>query len=114
MSTQVNRRHFVKTIVGSALALSIAPQAFAQYGPIPGKILLRYNENPYGPSAKGLKAGAEAAAVGAYYPDSIIFDLHPGLRNHQGQGNQSRDADIYHYRSRRPGSSPARLQRWRD
>ena len=79
MSTQVNRRHFVKTMVGSALALSITPHAFAQYGPIPGKILLRYNENPYGPSAKGLKAGAEAAAAGAYYPDSIIFDLQAAI-----------------------------------
>ena len=79
MSTQVNRRHFVKTMLGSAVALSIAPKAFAQYGPIPGKILLRYNENPYGPSAKGLNAGAEAAAVGAYYPDSISVDLQAAI-----------------------------------
>jgi len=79
VSTQVNRRNFVKTIIGSAVALSIAPQAFAQYGPIPGKILLRYNENPYGPSPKGLKAGAEAAAVGAYYPETIESDLRTAI-----------------------------------
>ena len=79
MSTQVNRRNFVKTIIGSAVALSIAPQAFAQYGPIPGKILLRYNENPYGPSPEGLKAGAEAAAVGAYYPETIESDLRTAI-----------------------------------
>jgi histidinol-phosphate aminotransferase len=75
VSSKFDRRNFVKSVLGSAIALSTAPYAFAQYGPIPGKILLRYNENPYGPSAKGLKAGAEAAAVAAYYPDTIESDL---------------------------------------
>lgn len=84
MSSQVNRRSFVKTMVGGAVVLSIAPTAFAQYGPIPGKILLRYNENPYGPSAKGLLAGAEAASVGAYYPDSIEFDLQAAIAERHG------------------------------
>jgi len=84
MSTQINRRNFVKTMLGSAVALSITPGAFAQYGPIPGKILLRFNENPYGPSAKGLKAGAEAAAVGAYYPDSIETDLQATIAKRHG------------------------------
>ena len=89
MSSPVNRRNFVKTIIGSAVALSIAPQVFAQYGPIPGKILLRYNENPYGPSAKGLEAGAEAAAAGAYYPDTIEKDLRTAIaaRNDVGMEN---------------------------
>jgi histidinol-phosphate aminotransferase len=84
MSIQINRRNFVKTVVGGAIALSFSPTAFAQYGPIPGKILLRFNENPYGPSAKGLKAGAEAAAVGAYYPGSIEFDLQAAIAEHHG------------------------------
>lgn len=84
MSTQINRRNFVKTMLGGAVALSITPGAFAQYGPIPGKILLRFNENPYGPSAKGLKAGAEAAAVGAYYPDSIETDLQATIAKRHG------------------------------
>lgn len=84
MSTQINRRNFVKTVLGSAVALSISPGALAQYGPIPGKILLRFNENPYGPSAKGLKAGAEAAAVGAYYPDSIGTDLKAAIAKRHG------------------------------
>ena len=75
MSNAFNRRTFVKSLVSSAVALSVAPSALAQYGPIPGKILLRYNENPYGPSKKGLQAGAEAAAAGAYYPDTIEADL---------------------------------------
>lgn len=71
MTTSFNRRHFVKTLVGGAVALSFSPAAFAQYGPIPGKALLRFNENPYGPSPKGLKAAADAAADGAYYPVQI-------------------------------------------
>ena len=75
MKRAFDRREFVRSIVGGAVALSLSPMALAQYGPIPGKILLRYNENPYGPSAKGLKAGAEAAKVGAYYPESITTDL---------------------------------------
>ncbi len=75
MPSPVDRRTFVKSLIGSAVALSVSPAALAQYGPIPGKILLRYNENPYGPSKKGLKAGAEAAAAGAYYPDTIETDL---------------------------------------
>ena len=75
MSNAFNRRTFVKSLVGGAVTLSLSPHAVAQYGPIPGKILLRYNENPYGPSKKGLQAGAEAAAAGAYYPDTIEADL---------------------------------------
>ena len=79
MSAQVNRRFFIKTALGAAVALSSAPAAIAQYGPIPGKILLRFNENPYGPSPKGLKAAAEAAAAGAYYPGSIETDLQAAI-----------------------------------
>lgn len=84
MKTGFNRRDFVRTVVGGAVALSLGPTAFAQYGPIPGKILLRYNENPYGPSAKGLKAGSEAATVGAYYPESIIGDLQRMIARRHG------------------------------
>ena len=84
MNTAFNRREFVQSIVGGAVALSLCPTTFAQYGPIPGKILLRYNENPYGPSAKGLAAGAEAAKVGAYYPESITTDLQRMIANRHG------------------------------
>lgn len=75
MTTSFNRRNFVKTMVGGAVALSLAPATLAQYGSIPGKVLLRFNENPYGPSPKGLQAAAEAAADGAYYPIQITGDL---------------------------------------
>ena len=84
MTSSFNRRNFIKSVVGGTVALSFAPATFAQYGPIPGKILLRYNENPYGPSAKGLKAGAEAAAVGAYYPESITADLQRAIAKQHG------------------------------
>ena len=71
MNTAINRRDFVRSVVGGAVALSFVPATFAQYGPIPGKVLLRFNENPYGPSPKGLEAAAAAAADGAYYPIEI-------------------------------------------
>ena len=71
----IDRRQFVKSVVGSAAALSIPQFTFAQYGPIPGKILLRWNENPYGPSERGLEAGRNAAKAGAYYPGSVETDL---------------------------------------
>lgn len=61
----------MRGMVGGAVALAIAPGAFAQFGPAPGIISLRANENPYGPSAKALKAAAEALHKGAYYPGPI-------------------------------------------
>ena len=84
MAYQIKRRDFVKSIVGSAVALSISPSSFAQYGPIPGKTLLRFNENPYGPSPEGLKAAAEAAKAGAYYPGSIETDLPAAIAERNG------------------------------
>lgn len=71
----INRRRFVTSMVGGAVALSLTPAGFSQYGPIPGKILLRFNENPYGPSARGLQAAADAARDGAYYPMEITGNL---------------------------------------
>jgi len=71
MSIQFNRRDLIRSMVGSAVALAIAPNAFAQFGPEPGIISLRSNENPYGPSAKALKAAAKALHKGAYYPGPI-------------------------------------------
>ena len=70
-----NRRRFVTSMVSGAVALSLTPTGFAQYGPIPGKVLLRFNENPYGPSERGLQAAADAARDGAYYPLEITGNL---------------------------------------
>jgi len=75
MSIQYNRRDLMRGMLGGAVSLVLAPTAFAQLGPPPGKIALRFNENPYGPSARALKAAADAAAMGAYYPGSIQKNL---------------------------------------
>ena len=75
MTTAFNRRDFIRHVVSGASALTLSPTTFAQYGSIPGKVLLRFNENPYGPSPKGLEAAAAAAADGAYYPMEITTML---------------------------------------
>jgi histidinol-phosphate aminotransferase len=75
MSIQYNRRELMRGMVGGAVSLALAPSAFAYLGPPPGKIALRFNENPYGPSPGAQKAAAEATALGAYYGVSIPGDL---------------------------------------
>ena len=75
MTTAFNRRDFIRHVVSGASILTLSPTTFAQYGSIPGKVLLRFNENPYGPSPKGLEAAAAAAADGAYYPMEITTML---------------------------------------
>ena len=71
MSMQLSRRDLVRGILGSAVGLALAPISFANLGPPPGMIALRFNENPYGPSPGALKAAADAAALGAYYADDM-------------------------------------------
>jgi len=71
MSIQYNRRDLMRGLVGGAVSLALAPTVFSWPGPPPGKIALRFNENPYGPSASALKAAANAAAMGAYYAVSV-------------------------------------------
>ncbi|MDA0679125.1 MAG: histidinol-phosphate transaminase [Proteobacteria bacterium] len=72
---QLNRRDVMRAMVSGAVSLAFAQGTFAQHGPPPGKIALRFNENPYGPSASALKAAAKALEMGAYYPISITDDL---------------------------------------
>ena len=71
MSYQFNRRDLVRGLVGGAVSLALVPSAFAHLGPPVGKIALRFNENPYGPSPGAQKAAAEATALGAYYAVEI-------------------------------------------
>lgn len=71
MSIQFSRRDLVRGMVGGAVSLALGPAAFAQAGPPPGKIALRYNENPYGPSPAAQKAALEGVKEGAYYADDI-------------------------------------------
>jgi histidinol-phosphate aminotransferase len=72
---QLSRRDIVQGMIGGAVGLALAPISFANLGPPPGMIALRYNENPYGPSPGALKAAAEAAALGAYYADDMQAPL---------------------------------------
>ena len=75
MKLTLDRRQLLRGALGSAIGLALAPSIFADPGPPAGKIALRFNENPYGPSPRALKAAADAAAMGAYYPDSLQRDL---------------------------------------
>jgi len=75
MPKQLSRRDIVQGLIGGAVGLALGPISFANLGPPPGMIALRYNENPYGPSPGALKAAAEAAALGAYYADDIQAPL---------------------------------------
>jgi len=67
---QFSRRDLVRGMVAGAVGLALAPSAFA-LGPPKGKIALRFNENPYGPSPRAQQAAAEATALGAYYAVEI-------------------------------------------
>lgn len=75
MAMQLSRRDLVRGVLGGAIGLALAPISVADLGPPPGKIALRFNENPYGPSPGALKAAAEAAAQGAYYADDMQVPL---------------------------------------
>jgi histidinol-phosphate aminotransferase len=71
MGIHINRRDLMRGMVGGAVSLALASNAWAHLGPPAGKISLRFNENPYGPSASAQKAAAEATALGAYYAIDI-------------------------------------------
>jgi histidinol-phosphate aminotransferase len=75
MANHLSRRDLMRGVLAGAVSLAFTPAASVQLGPPPGVITLRYNENPYGPSPGALKAAAEAAALGAYYPGAIETDL---------------------------------------
>ncbi len=66
MPIQYNRRDLMRGMVGGAVSLALAPSVFARLGPPPGKIALRWNENPYDSSPGALKAAEQAAALGAF------------------------------------------------
>ena len=61
MTNQLSRRDLMRGMLAGALGLAFTPASALQLGPPPGKIALRYNENPYGPSPAALKAAAQAA-----------------------------------------------------
>lgn len=71
----LSRRDIIGGMLGGAVGLALAPMTFARPGPPPGMIALRFNENPYGPSAGALKAAEEAVRMGAYYADDLQAPL---------------------------------------
>ena len=75
MTIQFSRRDLVRGMVGTAVGLAFTPTAFGQVGAPAGKIALRYNENPYGPSLAARKAAYAAVDQGAYYAEAIQENL---------------------------------------
>jgi histidinol-phosphate aminotransferase len=86
MANHLSRRDLMRGMLAGAFSLAVTPAAAVQLGPPPGMIALRYNENPYGPSPGALKAAAEAAALGAYYPGEIETDLLRVIAQRNGLG----------------------------
>ena len=84
MANHLSRRDLMRGVLAGAVSFALTPTAAAQLGPPPGVITLRYNENPYGPSPGALKAAAEAAALGAYYPEEIETNLRRVIANRKG------------------------------
>lgn len=76
MPTHFSRRQLLTVAMGGLAGMSFPARLLAQtIGPEPGFIRLTSNENPYGPSERALKAAADAAANGAYYPGPISREL---------------------------------------
>ncbi len=86
---QYSRRNFSR-VIGQSLALAFAAPALrAAYGvnPTPyatapaqaAKILLNFNENPYGPTPKALEALSTCGHAAARYPDSAYEEVRDAL-----------------------------------
>jgi histidinol-phosphate aminotransferase len=86
MANHLSRRDLMRGVLAGAVSLAFTPAASVQLGPPPGVITLRFNENPYGPSPGALKAAAEAAVMGAYYPGAIETDLLRVIARRNGLG----------------------------
>ncbi len=54
----------------AALAKDSAPAAESAFGPAAAEAHLLFNENPYGPAPSAIRAMADAASAGCYYPDT--------------------------------------------
>lgn len=84
MTIQFNRRDLARGIIGGAVSLAFRPVALAQPGPPPGKIMLRFNENPYGPSRAAQDAALEAVRQGAYYADDMELPVRRAIAERNG------------------------------
>ena len=86
MANQLSRRDLMRGVLAGVFSLACTPASAVRLGPPPGMIALRYNENPYGPSPAALKAAAQAAELGAYYPGVIETDLLSVIASRNGLG----------------------------
>lgn len=72
---ELSRRALIGASAAGAVALGSRLEAAGKseapvFGPAPGVAQLSLNENPYGPAPAALRAMADAAARGCYYPDA--------------------------------------------
>jgi histidinol-phosphate aminotransferase len=85
MST--NRRDFFTTMAGAAAALTLNPVFSTPAEAQDGTVRINYNENPYGPGDKAVKAMRDSIAnlaSGRYYDDSSYEELSNLLAKHHG------------------------------
>src|SRR5215831_7242464 len=84
-----SRREFFGTVAGGAAALSFRPvfsSPAAKSGTPDGTVHINYNESPYGPPEKAVKAIRESAVsmAGRYYEDSSYEELSRTLARYHG------------------------------
>src|SRR6267143_5342896 len=60
-------------------APSVNPTPHATAPGQPGKILLNFNENPYGPTPKGLESLSACGHAATRYPDSVYEEVRDTL-----------------------------------
>src|SRR2546425_243914 len=96
-----SRRQFLGAVTTGAAALALPPvfsrsRAFAgaPASPASDAVHLNYNESPYGPSEKTLRAIREAIvgaldSCGRYYPDSDYDALRELIGKHHGLAAQN-------------------------
>lgn len=80
--SNLNRRQWIQKSLLATSGILVAGQAAAIYplqnrnlNPDNGFIRLNWNENPYGPSPKALKAMMEMLQNANYYPDDMVVEL---------------------------------------
>jgi histidinol-phosphate aminotransferase len=85
-----SRREFFGTMAGGAAALTLRP-VFSESATSDGIVHINYNESPYGPPDKALKAIRDSAAslAGRYYEDSTYEELSKTLAKHNGLSRES-------------------------
>lgn len=73
-------------IAAPSIAATLTEREIKEFRPRPlsNPVLLNYNENPFGPSAKVRKAMTEAFDLGCRYPDDLIEELANMLATKEG------------------------------